>query len=276
MKMANTHILVVCSQKGGVGKTAISVNLSVTLREEGYKVLLVDTDYSNPSVGFHLGMQDANIGVQSVIEGRATLKEAIAIHAPSGLHVLPGELTAKMPQFTEEGIRSLAESLGESGYEFAILDSAPGPMSRDAMEELGVLNALQLIVLTPEMSATSSAMRLAQIYKTSHLSYAFIANRVAGRRYELRVGEIEDALGEEMLATLPEDVNVPISVAAHIPLAIYNAKSPFAAEVKKLSKRLITKSGVGEAEHPEIAEGAARAGFFAKLRGFFSRIFKRS
>jgi septum site-determining protein MinD len=266
--MTVTHILVVCSQKGGVGKTAVSVNLAVALRRQGYRVLLVDTDYSNPSVGFHLGMQDTNVGFQSVIKGKAKLDKAVGIHAPSGLHVLPGEISVNMPRFSEADVRSLVKSLDGSGYEFAVLDTAPGPMNQEAMEELGALKALQVIIMTPEMSATSSAMRLAQIYSKAHLNYVFIANKIGRKRYELQVSEIEDALGERMLATLPEDQNVPMSVAAHIPLVIYNGRSPFAVEVKKLSKRLISRSGAEEAERVE--EGEHR-GFFAWLLGFFRR-----
>ena len=58
------QIIGVMSQKGGVGKTTIAVNLAVMLRLKGYETLIVDLDTSNPSVGIHLGMHESEDGLE--------------------------------------------------------------------------------------------------------------------------------------------------------------------------------------------------------------------
>ena len=49
------YIIRISSQKGGVGKTTIAVNLGVILSLFKYKTLVVDCDAANPTVGFHWG-----------------------------------------------------------------------------------------------------------------------------------------------------------------------------------------------------------------------------
>lgn len=75
--MAKT--ICIANQKGGVGKTTTSVNLSSALAEQGKKVLLVDMDpQGNASSGLGLKRhenQDSNI--YHVLIGEKTLAEAV-------------------------------------------------------------------------------------------------------------------------------------------------------------------------------------------------------
>ena len=271
MKMPRPYGIVVSSQKGGVGKTTIAVNLATALTRLGYKVLLIDADYSNPSVGFHLGMQEANIGLRAVVTGRAKLPNAVAIHNPTGLHVLPGEISSKPFRVTPEHSRTLYNQLANSSYNFIVVDMPPGAMPMEEVRQFGGEGSLEtLIVMTPEMAACAAAIRLGNFYEHIRIQHNMIANRVRNRRYELSIGEIEDAVGENLLSTLPEDENVPISVSQHIPVVLLKGNSGFSKGIKSLARRVSSKVAYEPAGE---AAGARQAGvgFWA----WFGRLFRR-
>lgn len=265
MNMAKPYSIIVSSQKGGVGKTTISVNLATALRQRGYKVLLVDADYSNPCVGFHLGLEGANAGLRSVVTGKAKLEDVVALHNPTGLHVLTGEISAKPFHPDLRQNRKLYNELERSSYNFVVIDMAPGTSRLGDVMQLCCENSREvLIVLTPEMSACSSAIRLAGFYEKMHVPHSILANRVKNRRYELAIGEIEDAVGENLVATLPEDENVPISIAQHIPVVVLMGRSSFSVAAKELARKISNKVDYSPGESAEKASGSG-GGFVSWL-----------
>ena len=52
------HIIAVSSGKGGVGKTTVSVNLAVSLVNQGSAIGLLDADIYGPNVPMMMGVKD--------------------------------------------------------------------------------------------------------------------------------------------------------------------------------------------------------------------------
>lgn len=55
------HIILVLSGKGGVGKSTVSTQLALILKDQDLKVGLLDIDLCGPSVPYLLQLEDQNI-----------------------------------------------------------------------------------------------------------------------------------------------------------------------------------------------------------------------
>ena len=99
-RMANpqpVQVIAITSGKGGVGKTNVSVNLSVALASAGKNVMLMDADLGLANVDIMLGIKPEN-DLSHVIDGTRSLEEVI-ITGPAGIMLVPAA----------SGIRRLAE-----------------------------------------------------------------------------------------------------------------------------------------------------------------------
>lgn len=81
--------LVIASQKGGVGKSTVALNLALTLAEIGYDTVLVDTDPQS-AVNLNLGKGESQFqGLAQVIMGQVTVEETLLPTNHPRLRLLP-------------------------------------------------------------------------------------------------------------------------------------------------------------------------------------------
>jgi pilus assembly protein CpaE len=232
--MPEPRIIGIVSPKGGVGKTAIAVNLSVALRLKGYKVLTVDGDTSDPNIGLQLGMEEANIGFMELAAKKDKLATIVAIHGSSGVHVVPGTLHAKPFILTKTDIKRLNDKLKACDYDFVIVDTSPGFYEPEAM---GFFTDA-ILVATPDTPAVAGILRFNKILKGMGINRYIVLNKVKGKKYELQPDELYDASGERVLASLPDDDTVNESLAEKIPACLMDRNSEFSKAVAELAGKL--------------------------------------
>ena len=95
-RMANPRpvkVIAVTSGKGGVGKTNVSVNLSMALSQGGKDVLLLDADLGLANVDVLLGLRPRHT-LSDVINGSRALEEII-ISGPESLKIIPASSGVK-------------------------------------------------------------------------------------------------------------------------------------------------------------------------------------
>lgn len=82
------YVIAIASQKGGVGKTTISLNLGLALARAGNRTLILELD-AQGSLGLSLGLPDrARPGIAEVLTGAEPLETVLTRTRDPQLHVL--------------------------------------------------------------------------------------------------------------------------------------------------------------------------------------------
>ncbi|MBQ8526745.1 MAG: ParA family protein [Clostridia bacterium] len=124
--------IAIANQKGGVGKTTTSVNLSSCLAALGKKVLLVDTDpQGNATSGVGIEREALEISVYDAIINGSNIKEIIVKTdynklwvCPSSIDLAGAELELVSGENREYRLRNAISSIKDD-YDFIIIDCPP-------------------------------------------------------------------------------------------------------------------------------------------------------
>ena len=82
------YVIAIASQKGGVGKTTISLNLGLAFARAGRRTLILELD-AQGSLGLSLGLPDrARPGIAEVLTGAEPLEAVLTRTRDPQLHVL--------------------------------------------------------------------------------------------------------------------------------------------------------------------------------------------
>ncbi|MBI9116195.1 polysaccharide biosynthesis tyrosine autokinase [Sanguibacter suaedae] len=119
------HTIVITSSLPGEGKSTTSINLAITLADAGSRVVLVDADLRRPSVAEYMGLE-GNVGLTTVLIGRANAEDVVQPWGNGNLHVLPSGQIPPNPSelLGSKAMASLLEELAKT-YDIVLLDTAP-------------------------------------------------------------------------------------------------------------------------------------------------------
>src|SRR5437868_5470875 len=75
-----THTIAICNQKGGVGKTTLTINLAAALADFGQRVLAVDLDPQG-HLTEGVGLQECYLNSELTLYDALTSKEAVRVES---------------------------------------------------------------------------------------------------------------------------------------------------------------------------------------------------
>ena len=263
MAAASTRYILICSGKGGVGKTTLTANLGIALAKQGAKTAVLDADFGLRNLDLLLGLENRIIyTAQEVLAGSCRLEQALVKHKQEpNLALLPAGNPRMLDWLTPEDMGKIATMLGES-FDYVLIDAPAGI-------EGGFKNAMAaakeaIVVTTPEVSAVRDADRVigllnAEGVKPIQLVLNRVRPKMMANQEMLSVSDVTDILALPLLGLVLEDEQVIVSTNRGEPLTLNGTKSPAARAYTNVAKRLL-----GE-EVPLIDPSKERQGLRAKF-----------
>lgn len=169
------NILPIASGKGGVGKSAIAINLAILLAQKQKKVVLLDFDLGGANLHTLLGLKNNHAGLGNFIYKQETSfapllqptgVEGLEFIAGDGL--FPG--TANMGYFIK---RRLIKELMSLDADYAILDLGGGTTYNTL--DFYLLTYNSILVTTPELTSILNAYSFLKAAAYRFLSRQFKA-----------------------------------------------------------------------------------------------------
>ena len=133
--MPRAKIIAIANQKGGVGKTTTSINLSAALAEVGKRILLVDLDpQGNSSTGLGISPENRNLTSFELLLEDADLKNIIKQTDIKNLSIIPSNVdlsSADIELFPNENRLHMLrqalkqESILDYDFDYIFIDCPP-------------------------------------------------------------------------------------------------------------------------------------------------------
>jgi chromosome partitioning protein len=126
------RIIAIANQKGGVGKTTTSINLSSCLAAKGKKVLVIDIDpQGNTTSGFGIEKNELENTVYELMLGDCSIEDCIIKNVLPNISILPSNVNLAAAEIELIGVDRKEYILKneidwvKDGYDFIIIDCPP-------------------------------------------------------------------------------------------------------------------------------------------------------
>ena len=249
-------IIAISNQKGGVGKTTTSVNLSAILASKGKKILLIDVDpQGNSTTGLGVDKEPLENTTYELLLGGLKAKNVIIENVLDGLDLIPAKVNLSGAEIELAGVRRREHLLKKKlkgitdKYDYIFIDCPP---SLNMM----TVNALAAAdkVLVPVQTEFYALEGLSQLVYTIDLIKRKLNTELVIDGIVFTMADFRNNLTKQVIDNVKENVefhiydtiiprNVRLAEAPSygLPINIYDSHSIGASAYRKLANEFIAK-----------------------------------
>ncbi len=255
-EMMKNKIIAIANQKGGVGKTTTTINLSAALAEKGKKVLMIDLDpQGNASSGLGVEKDALEYTVYQLMIGMNSFDECVQKNVLENLDVLPANVNLAGVEIEtldmEDRNYILSKKVEEKkdDYDFILIDCPPS-LNSLTINSMTTADA----VLVPIQCEYYALEGLSQLIYTinlvkERLNPKLEIDGVVFTMYDGRtnlslqvIENVRENLNQNIYNTIiPRSVRLAEAPSYGLPINIYDNKSTGAKAYRALAKEMIER-----------------------------------
>ncbi len=239
-------VVAVTGGKGGVGKTNLSVNLSIALAEMRRRVVLMDADLGLANVDVLLGL-NAQYTLADVLNGSKTIRDVL-VNGPAGIKVVPAssgiqQMAALSPQEHAGLIHAFSELSDQT--DVLIVDTAAG--ISDTVVSFVRAAQEAIVVVCDEPSSITDAYALIKLLNSEHGVFRFrvVANMTRSTQEGINLFAKLNTVCERFLDAslqymghIPFDENVRKAIQKRRPILEFAPRSKAAAAIRVIAQKV--------------------------------------
>lgn len=250
------RIIAVANQKGGVGKTTTTINLSASLAAKGKNVLVIDMDpQGNTTSGFGVDKNDLENTVYELILGECSIQEALIKNVIDNVSIIPSNVNLAAAEIELIGVEKKEFILKnevdwiKDQYDFIVIDCPPS-LSMLTVNAMTTADA----VLVPIQCEYYALEGLSQLIHTvnlvrERLNPTLDIEGILFTMYDARtnlsmqvVENVKSHLNQRIYNTMiPRNIRLAEAPSYGMPINLYDPKSSGAESYMALAEEVISR-----------------------------------